>query len=244
MTRGHQPQSTPRRADTDRESCDGDDVKDSDTIGKFPDDARVAVYNAIALRRDVRHFRADAPVDDDALQRILLAAHLAPSVGLSQPWGFVIVRDPATRTRIRESFLRCRDVEAARFPPDRRAAYLAHRLEGILDAPINVCVTADLRDRDEPVLGTTAQPETLRFSVCCAVQNLWLAARAEGLGVGWVSIVEPSVVARELHLPDGVEPIAYLCLGHPVAFRARPMLDETGWATRRPLAAVVHDERW
>jgi 5,6-dimethylbenzimidazole synthase len=218
-------------------------LAESDTIGAFPDDARLAVYRAIELRRDVRHFRPDAPVDDAMLERILLAAHQAPSVGLSQPWGFVIVRDLATRTRVRESFLRCRDAEAARFPPERREAYLAHRLEGILEAPVNLCVTADLRG-DEPVLGTTVQPETLRFSVCCAVQNLWLAARAEGLGVGWVSIVEPSVLAHELRLPDGVEPIAYLCVGHPVAFRARPMLDETGWATRRPLDAVVHRERW
>jgi nitroreductase len=102
----------------------------------------------------------------------------------------------------------------------------------------------DLRPADETVLGTTAQPESIRFSACCAVQNLWLAARAEGIGVGWVSIVEPSVLRDELALPTGVEPLAYLCVGHPVAFRSQPMLEEVGWRPRRALADVVHEGRW
>ncbi|HEY0711793.1 MAG TPA: nicotinate-nucleotide--dimethylbenzimidazole phosphoribosyltransferase, partial [Polyangia bacterium] len=107
-----------------------------------------------------------------------------------------------------------------------------------------LCVAVDLRDRDEAILGTTVQPEAVRASAACAVQNLWLAARAEGIGLGWVSIVEPAVLRAELALPRGVEPVAYLCLGHPRAFRNRPMLDETGWATRRPLAEVVHRDRF
>ncbi|MGH2901290.1 MAG: 5,6-dimethylbenzimidazole synthase, partial [Solirubrobacteraceae bacterium] len=215
-----------------------------DAIGAFSDEARRAVYDAIALRRDVRHFRTDADVDDATLERILEAAHRAPSVGLSQPWGFVVVRDREVRERIRESFLGCREAEAARFPPARREAYLAHKLEGINEAPLNLCVAVDLRDRDGAVLGTTVQPEAVRASACLAVQNLWLAARAEGVGVGWVSIVEPAVLRAELALPAGVEPIAYLCVGHPVAFRARPMLEETGWESRRALASVVHRDHW
>jgi len=202
--------------------------------------AKQAVYDVIRLRRDVRHFQPDREVSEVVLTRILSAAHAAPSVGLSQPWGFLLVRSRVVRERIRESFLRCRELEAARFSPERRAAYLAHRLEGILDASLNVCVAVDLRERPEPVLGTTAQPESLRASTCCAVQNLWLAARAEGIGVGWVSIVELEVLRTELALPAGVEPVAYLCLGHPCAFRERPMLEETGWSTRRPLEAAVH----
>jgi nicotinate-nucleotide--dimethylbenzimidazole phosphoribosyltransferase len=216
----------------------------ADALGPFAEAARRAVYDAIALRRDVRHFRGD-PVDDDVLARILGAAHAAPSVGFSQPWGFVVVRDRARRTAIRESFLRCREAEAARFPPSRREAYLGYRLEGILDAALNVCVAVDLRSRGEAILGTTVQPEAVRASACCAVQNLWLAARAEGIGVGWVSIVEPAVLREQLALPAGVEPIAYLCIGHARAFRAKPMLEETGWLPRRPLADVVHpDSRW
>ena len=215
-----------------------------EAIAAFPDDARDAVYKVIALRRDVRHFRADE-VDPAALERILAAAHSAPSVGLSQPWGFIVIRDREPRTRIRESFLRCREAESARFPQAAREAYLAHKLEGILEAPLNVCVAVDLRDREAAILGTTAQPEAVRASACCAVENLWLAARAEGIGVGWVSIVEPQVLRSELALPAGVEPVAYLCVGHPVAFRERPMLEETGWGSRRPLADVVHASgRW
>ncbi len=216
-----------------------------EAIGAFPEEARRAVYDVMSLRRDIRHFRAGVDVEPAALDRILGAAHLAPSVGFSQPWGFVVVRDREVRDRIRKSFLRCREAEAIRFPPERRDAYLAHRLEGILEAPLNVCVAVDLRDRAEAILGTTAQPEAVRASACCAVQNLWLAARAEGIGVGWVSIVEPAVLRSELALPPGVEPIAYLCVGHPVAFRGRPMLEETGWRARRPLAEVVHpNDRW
>ncbi len=216
-----------------------------EAISAFSDEARRAVYDAMSLRRDVRHFRPGIEVEAAPLGRILAAAHLAPSVGFSQPWGFVLVRDGAVRGRILASFLRCREAEAVRFPPERRAAYLAHKLEGILEAPLNICVAVDLRDRDEAILGTTVQPEAVRASACCAVQNLWLAARAEGIGVGWVSIVEPAVLRSELALPAGVEPIAYLCVGHPVAFRERPMLEETGWRARRPLTDVVHpNDRW
>ena len=211
-----------------------------EAIGEFSEPAKEAVYNCIALRRDIRHFRTDREVDPETLLRILGAAHRAPSVGLSQPWGFVVVKDVAARGRIRASFLRARAVEAARYTPVRAQAYLAHRLEGILEAPLNLCVAVDLRARDEPVLGTTFQQDTLRASACCAVQNLWLAARAEGVGVGWVSIVEPQVLRAELALPAGVEPVAYLCVGYPVAFRSRPMLEETAWGARRTLQSVMH----
>jgi nicotinate-nucleotide--dimethylbenzimidazole phosphoribosyltransferase len=215
-----------------------------EAVARFADDARRAVYDAIALRRDVRHFVRDRDVDGETLRRILGAAHLAPSVGFSQPWGFIVMRDLARRERIRQSFLVCRDAESARYPPDRKEKYLSYRLEGIVDAPINLCVVVDLRPREEAILGTTAQPEAVRASACCAVQNLWLAARAEGIGVGWVSIVEPAVLRNELGLPPGVEPVAYLCVGHPVAFRARPMLEELGWGPRRSLEAALHEERW
>jgi len=219
-------------------------ILEPEVAGAFAEEARRAVYDAISLRRDVRHF-TPGDVDDAILMRILGAAHRAPSVGFSQPWGFVVVRDRGKRARIRESFLRCREAEAARFPPARRAQYLATRLEGILDAALNVCVAVDLRSRGEAILGTTAQPEAVRASACCSVQNLWLAARAEGIGVGWVSIVEPAILREELALPAGVEPIAYLCVGHARAFRARPMLEEVGWLPRRDLEAVMHREgRW
>ncbi len=211
----------------------------------FTDEDRRALYEVIGKRRDIRQFRAGAPLGDDVLARILGAAHQAPSVGYSQPWDFVVVRSSARRERIRDSFLRVRAAEAARFPAgERREQYLAYKLEGILDAAVNVCVTVDLRPADEAVLGTTAQPESLRWSACCAVQNLWLAARAEGVGVGWVSIVEPTVLRAELALPPGIEPVAYLCVGEPTEFRDRPLLEETGWRARRDLADAIHDEQY
>jgi nicotinate-nucleotide--dimethylbenzimidazole phosphoribosyltransferase len=215
-------------------------VLDPELIAAFPEAARRAVYECIAWRRDIRHFQPNLPVDDAILERILGAAHAAPSVGFCQPWGFVVVRDQAVRGRIRDSFLKCREAEAIRFPSARRDAYLAHKLEGICESALNLCVAVDLRDRDEAILGTTVQPEAVRASACCAVENLWLAARAEGIGVGWVSIVEPAVLRHELALPVGVEPIAYLCIGHPIAFRRRPMLEETGWRPRTALSDAVH----
>lgn len=222
-----------------------DPQAESDAVGAFAEEARRAVYEAIALRRDIRHFRPDVPIEEETLGRILAAGHLAPSVGFSQPWGFVLVRDREQRARIRASFLRCREAEAARFPPGRRERYLSLRLEGMLEAALNICVAVDLRSRGEAILGTTAQPEAVRASACCAVQNLWLAARAEGIGLGWVSIVEPAVLRDELALPPGVEPVAYLCAGHPVAFRRRPMLEELEWEGRRALREVVHEGgRW
>jgi 5,6-dimethylbenzimidazole synthase len=207
-------------------------------------DERAALYKIISLRRDIRLFRPGVRVPDDVLLRILGAAHQAPSVGYSQPWDFILVRDAAVRREIRASFLRCRELEAQRFEGERRAKYLAYRLEGIEEADLNLCVTVDLRPGAEAVLGTTAQPEALRWSACCAVQNLWLAARAEGVGVGWVSIVEPALLRRVLALPDGVEPIAYLCVGYPVEFRERPMLEETGWRPHRALEDAIHQERF
>ena len=205
---------------------------------------RAAIYRVISFRRDIRSFRPGVRVPDEVLQRILEAAHQAPSVGYSQPWDFILIRDPTARRRIRASFLRCREVEAARFTPERRAQYLSYRLEGIQEADLNLCVTVDLRPRDEAVLGTTAQPDALRMSTCCAVQNLWLAARSEGVGVGWVSIVETDVLREVLRLPGGVEPVAYLCIGYPVEFRERPMLEETGWRRHRPIDEATHWEQY
>ena len=168
-------------------------------------DARRAVYDVIALRRDVRHFRADAPVDEATLARILGAAHPAPSVGFSQPWGFVVVRDRARRARDpRELPARAATPRRRAFRRQRREQYLALPARGdprgarSTSASPSICAP-----RDEAILGTTAQPEAVRASACCAVQNLWLAARAEGIGVGWVSIVEPAVLRARARAPAG-----------------------------------------
>ena len=201
-------------------------------------------YQVLFGRRDVRGQFLPDPVDPQALARILLAAHHAPSVGLSQPWNFILVRDPGVKARVHDAFNLAREQEAAQFDGERQAAYRELKLAGILDAPINLCVTCD-RERGGPVvLGRTRQPDTDLYSTVCAVQNLWLAARAEGLGVGWVSIIDPALLAAILELPDGVVPVAYLCLGHVAWFHDRPELEVKGWERRLPLEELVFSDSW
>ncbi len=200
------------------------------------------VYDAIHTRRDVREFRPDA-LPDAVLRRILDAAHRAPSVGFMQPWGFVLVRDVALRTQVRESFVSESRRAAERYTGERRLLYESLKLEGILEAPLNICVTCD-RARGGVVLGRNSIPETDLFSTCLAIQNLRLAARAEEVGVGWVSILDPLELARLLALPPEVVPVAYLCVGYPVRFAERPLLESVGWRERLPLERVVFSERY
>ena len=176
------------------------------TPAAFDDAARAAVYATIHQRRDVRRFRAD-PVPDELLRRVLDAAHHAPSVGFMQPWNFVVIRSRETRARVKELFERERQAAACFYDEPRRSAYLALKLEGILDAPLNVCVTCD-PTRGGEVLGRNSMPETDVYSTCLAVQNLWLAARAEGLGVGWVSILKTAWLRPLLGIPPHVMPVA------------------------------------
>ena len=214
--------------------------------GEFTDGERAALYKAVFARRDVRTGFTDRPVRDATLARILNAAHHAPSVGFSQPWDFVVVRDRAARERIKASFDEERMAAAADLDgdPDRRALYLSLKLEGILDAPVNVCVTYDESRFGPFVIGRGPMPQTGVYSVCCAVQNLWLAARAEGVGVGWVSILSNEAVRAALGIPAGVLPVAYLCLGYVEEFAARPGLEVAGWLPRLGLGQVVHSDRW
>lgn len=212
--------------------------------GPFADAERAAVYRAIHERRDVRgQFRPD-PVDDDVLMRLLGAAHAAPSVGLSQPWDFVVIRDPATRGAIHDAFAAANAEAAAMFDGDRRALYSDLKLQGILEAPINLCITCDRTRGGEVVLGRTHDRDTDLYSTVCAVQNLWLAARAEGIGVGWVSIFRTGDLRRILRLPDHVVPVAYLCLGHVDALYDGPELEARGWGRARPLSDHIFADRW
>jgi nicotinate-nucleotide--dimethylbenzimidazole phosphoribosyltransferase len=208
-------------------------------VGEFGAAAKQAVYDVIALRRDVRAFRPDA-VPDDVLLRILRAAHRAGSVGFMQPWDFVVVRSAERRAQVYDAFRRANDAAATRWQGERRARYAALKLQGILDAPLSVCVTCDTRRGGSHVLGRDTIRETDVYSTCLAVQNLWLAARAEGVGVGWVSIVDVHDLAAVLRLPEGVVPVAYLCVGYPVEFPETPLLEATGWRGRLDLADLVH----
>ncbi|MQT11892.1 5,6-dimethylbenzimidazole synthase [Segnochrobactrum spirostomi] len=210
----------------------------------FSEAERAAVYKCILTRRDVRsEFRPD-PVPDAVLARILDAAHHAPSVGFMQPWDFIVVRAPEVKAAVRAAFERANAEAAAMFDGERARAYRALKLQGIEDAPVGICVTCD-RSRNGPlVLGRTHQPETDLYSAVCAVQNLWLAARAENVGIGWVSIVHPGDLAAALGIPPDITPVAYLCLGYVTRFRDRPELESAGWLPRRPLREAVAFDRW
>ena len=195
------------------------------------DDAFVHDLDALfAWRRDVRRFRAD-PVDADQLHACLTAAHRAPSVGNSRPWRFVRVSDPGRRAAVTESFTRCNAAAAATYDAVRAADYRALKLAGLREAPVHLAVFCDLATETGLGLGRASMPETLAYSVVGAVQCFWLAARARGLGVGWVSILEPVSVTAILAVPKTWRLVAYLCVGHPVEEHRDPELERHGWQT-------------
>jgi 5,6-dimethylbenzimidazole synthase len=213
-------------------------------MNDFNDSERAAVYKAITLRRDIRRQFETAPIPQDVLVRILTAAHRAGSVGFMQPWDFIVIEDCKTRQAVFDSFERERNRAAEFYDPERKELFLSLKLEGILESALNLCVTCD-RSRGGPhVLGRSSILETDLYSTCCAVQNLWLAARTEGIGVGWVSILDPKELARILGLPDPVVPVAYLCMGYVREFPTTPDLERAGWRQRIPLSDLVHLDRW
>jgi 5,6-dimethylbenzimidazole synthase len=212
--------------------------------GAFSAEERAAVYRAIFSRRDVRSQFLARPVEEAALLRLLRAAHHAPSVGFMQPWNFIVIRNQAVKERVQAAFRAANAEAEAMFPEARRPLYSALKLEGITQAPVNLCVTCD-RSRGGPVvLGRTHATEMDLYSSVCAVQNLWLAARAEGIGVGWVSIFRHGALREILDLPGPVVPVAYLCLGHVDELYAEPELQAKGWASRLPLEELIYRERW
>ena len=201
------------------------------------------LYEAIYRRRDVRRFRPD-PVADDVLARILDAAHHAGSVGFMQPWNFIVIRSQEVKRQVHAVFARENARAAENYTGARRTLYDSLKLEGILEAPMSLVVTCDRRRKGPAVLGRNSMPETDLYSTCCAIQNLWLAAGAEGLGVGWVSILDPAAVKPLLGIPADVVLVAWLCLGVPLQVEERPMLETAGWESRLPLEEVVFAERW
>lgn len=213
-------------------------------MSDFSQQEKDGLYKAIHSRRDVRaQFKQD-PIPDDVLVRILNAAHHAPSVGFSQPWNFILIKDIETRRKVKESFNEERERSSKLIDDPKRSAYLALKLEGILDAPINLCITYDPTRFGPFVIGRTSISETGVYSVCCAIQNLWLAARAEGIGIGWVSILNNDDLREILNLPDHIEPIAYLTMGYVTHFEGKPDLERSGWLPRLPLNNVIYFEKW
>jgi 5,6-dimethylbenzimidazole synthase len=205
---------------------------------------REVIYRLIRSRRDIRQFAPD-PIPPDALRRILGAAHHAPSVGFMQPWNFILITSPRLRTQIKALFEEINAGEAHRVADrSRQQLYRSLKLEGLLESPMNIAVTCDRRRGKPFVLGRTPVPDTDIYSTCLAIQNLWLAACAEGIGIGWVSILDYGKVERLLGLPEGVQLIAYLCIGFPREFRAHPMLEEVGWRSRMQLDGLIYQDGW
>jgi len=213
-------------------------------VGDFSAEEKSGFYKAVFSRRDVRSHFTSEPIDEKILSKILNAAHHAPSVGFSQPWNFILIKDVETRRNVKESFDNERVRSSSLVNDPKRSKYLSLRLEGILDSAVNVCVTYDPSKFGPFVIGRSSIPETGIYSVCCAIQNLWLAARAEGIGVGWVSILSNDDLKKNLDIPEHVIPVAYLCLGHVSNFADKPDLESAGWLPRLGLKDVVFYEKW
>lgn len=202
----------------------------------------MSVYEAIRTRRDVRAEFTGDRVDDATLWRILEAAHRAPSVGNSQPWDFVVVRDPATLRAFADHVAVERTAFRDALPPERAAVFEPIKIEGITESGTGVVVTHDDARGGPQILGRATVPETGLFSTVLAIQNLWLAATAERVGVGWVSFYDPPFLTELISLPEGIRPVAWLCVGPVREFRTVPDLERFGWRDRRPLADAVHRE--
>ena len=210
----------------------------------FTEEEKNGFYKAIYSRRDVRSHFTSKPIDEKILAKILQAAHHAPSVGFSQPWNFILIKDTETKRKIKQSFDEEKERSAKLIEDPKRSKYLSFKLEGILESPVNLCVTYDPTKFGPFVIGRSSIPEAGLYSVCCAIQNLWLSARTEGIGLGWVSILSNEILKDVLSLPDHVIPVAYLCLGHVEKFAEKPDLESAGWLPRLDLKDVVYFEKW
>jgi len=210
-------------------------------MGDFTSDEKAAVYRVISMRRDMRHF-LPGPLDDALLERLLGAAHMAPSVGLMQPWRFIRVRDPGLRANI-HALVEAERVKTAKALAEREDEFMRLKVEGILECG-ELLVAALADGRDEHIFGRRTMPEMDLASVACAIQNLWLAARVENIGMGWVSLFDPEALRQLLHMPEGSRPVAVLCLGYVPAFYRNPMLEEANWAHRLELKSMLHTDRW
>jgi len=212
--------------------------------GRFSVAERNAVYRAIIERRDVRRNFLPTRIPDAVMMRLLTAAHHAGSVGFMQPWDFVVIRNPTTKRTVKKLFVRANTSASIRYAGAKKDLYRRLKLEGIEEAPINVCITCSRRRGGPQVLGRSTVRATDLYSTCCAVQNLWLAARAEGIGVGWVSILDHEKLKRVIGVPKSVTVLAYLCLGYVSKFEEQPDLEVAGWRNRIPVGQLIHDEFW
>ena len=210
-------------------------------MNRFSNEEVAAVYKVIAERRDIRHF-LPGPLSPELLARLLNAAHLAPSVGFMQPWRFIRISDPGLRTTIHQMVEQER-INTAHALHEREDEFMRLKVEGIRECG-ELLVVALADKREDYIFGRRTMPEMDLASVACAIQNIWLAARAEGIGMGWVSLFDPEQLSALLGIPEGAKPVAILCLGHVSGFYPKPMLEVEGWDTRKILQDLVFENNW
>jgi 5,6-dimethylbenzimidazole synthase len=213
-------------------------------VKDFSEEEKKGFYKAIYSRRDVRSHFISKSIEDDILSKILHAAHHAPSVGFSQPWNFILIKNIETKNKIKKSFEEEKKRSSQLIEDPKKSKYISFKLEGILESSVNICVTYDPTKFGPFVIGRSSIPEAGLYSVCCAIQNLWLSARTEGIGLGWVSILSNKILKETLELPEHVIPVGYLCLGYVNEFVDKPDLQTAGWLSRLDLKDVVYFEKW
>lgn len=211
---------------------------------EFGPSEKQGVYDAIYKRRDVRGQFLSDPIPDVLLLKLLDAAHHTGSVGFMQPWSFLIIRSQEVKKQVKAIFEEANEAASRVFEGEKRQLYSGLKLQGIMESPVNLCFTCDPTRHGPHVLGRHTIPETDVYSTVCAVQTFWLAARAEGIGVGWVSIFEPVKLRQVLGIPQHVIPVAYLCVGYVSEFAPRPDLESAGWLARLPLEDLIFYEQW
>lgn len=203
-----------------------------------------AFYRAVYERRDIRREFLPKAIPPTVLKKILKAAHHAGSVGFMQPWNFIVIQDPSVKQKVKEIFIKENNKAVNNYSGGKKDKYRAMKLEGIMEAPVNICVTCDPKRGGAHVLGRNTIKQTDFFSTCCAIQNLWLAARVENIGVGWVSILDNGLLKKALKIPPHIHPVAYLCVGYVSGFVEKPMLETIGWRKRMPLENLVFNDYW
>ena len=213
-------------------------------IDAFSAGERKAVYKAIYGRRDIRKEFLAKAIPHKVVMKLLAAAHRAGSVGFMQPWNFIVIKNAGIKAKIKEIFKKENAKASKNYSGAKRRTYSALKLEGIEETSVNICVTCDPTRGGPHVLGRNSIKATDLFSTCCAVQNLWLAARAEGVGVGWVSILDNAALKKALNIPRHIAPVAYLCLGYVAKFPKKPMLETVGWRKRIPVEQLIFWDHW
>ena len=206
--------------------------------------AAMDVYDAIRKRRDVRSWFSSRHIENDALSRILDAGNRAPSVGLSQPWNYIIIRNIETRKKIKSMVEAKREEFYETLPRKRKDKFKGIKIEGIMESDLNICVTCDNSRKGPNILGRGTIPETSEYSVVLSIENMWLAARAEGVGMGWISFFNPDDIKPVLGIPENIKIIAYLAVGYMKEEHDIPELEEKGWESRAGLSGLVYENAW